>query len=78
LRSKLGAAGFKIERLHYFNSLGYFAWWLNFCLLKKRGFEPAKVRLYDRFIFPVVHALERKALRPPFGQSLLAVGRAGA
>ena len=78
LRSKLLAAGFKIERLHYFNSLGYFAWWLNFCLLKKRGFEPAKVRLYDRFIFPVVHALERKALRPPFGQSLLAVGRAGA
>ena len=75
LRKKLVAAGFEIVRLHYFNSLGYFAWWLNFCLLKKRSFEGQKVRLYDRAIFPVVHALEAKALRPPFGQSLLAVGR---
>ncbi|HWV98686.1 MAG TPA: class I SAM-dependent methyltransferase [Candidatus Acidoferrum sp.] len=75
LRKKLVAAGFEIVRLHYFNSLGYFAWWLNFCLLKKRSFEGQKVRLYDRAIFPVVHALEVKALRPPFGQSLLAVGR---
>jgi len=75
LRRKLTAAGFEVLRLHYFNSVGYFAWWLNFCLLKKRSFEPKKVRLFDRSIFPMVHFLEAKALRPPFGQSLLAVGR---
>ena len=76
LRDKLLRPGFTIERLHYFNLAGYFAWWLNFCLLKKRVFEAQKVRLYDRLIFPIVHRLESKLLRPPFGQSLLAVARA--
>jgi hypothetical protein len=76
LRDKLRRAGFSVERLHYFNLVGYFAWWLNFCLLKKRVFEAQKVRAYDRIIFPIVHRFESKLLRPPFGQSLLAVARA--
>ena len=76
LQDKLSRAGFKITRMHYFNSVGYFAWWLNFCVLKKRTFEPHKVRLHDRRIFPVVHWLESRVARPPFGQSLLAIARA--
>lgn len=76
LRGKFAEAGFKIERLHYFNIVGYFAWWANFCLLKKREFEREKVRAFDRVIFPVVHSVESKILRPPFGQSLLAIARA--
>jgi SAM-dependent methyltransferase len=76
LRRKLKAAGFAVERLSYFNCVGYFAWWFNFCLLKKREFEVAKVRAFDRLIFPVVHALESSVIRPPFGQSLLAIARA--
>jgi len=77
LRKKLEEAGFQIERLDYFNLPGFFAWWLNFCVLKKRGFEVGKVRFYDRVIFPVVHRLESTLGRPPFGQSLLAVAKAG-
>ena len=76
LRSKLNRAGFTVARHHYFNVVGYFAWWLNFCALKKRTFEVAKVRFFDRRIFPAVHAFESRILRPPFGQSLLAVARA--
>jgi len=75
LRHLLQQAGFEILRLSYFNFVGYFAWWLNFCLLKKRRFEPAKVLFFDRAIFPLVHAFERKIYRPPFGQSLLAVAQ---
>jgi SAM-dependent methyltransferase len=75
LRGKLQKAGFAIERLDYFNCAGYFAWWLNFCLLKKRHFETAKVRLFDRVLFPIVHGLEARVMRPPFGQSLIAVAR---
>jgi SAM-dependent methyltransferase len=75
LRNLLQRAGFEITRICYFNFVGYFAWWLNFCVLKKRHFEPTKVLFYDRAIFPLVHALERGICRPPFGQSLLAVGR---
>jgi hypothetical protein len=74
LRRKLFEAGFRIKRLDYYNLPGYLAWWSNFCLLKKRCFEVDKVRFYDRVIFPVVHLLESKLLRPPIGQSLLAVG----
>ena len=76
LKGKLFRAGFQVERLWYFNFVGYFAWWFNFRLLKKREFEREKLRLHDRAIFPVVHWLESKVLRPPFGQSLLAVARA--
>jgi SAM-dependent methyltransferase len=78
LRRKLSAAGFEILRLDYFNWVGYFAWWANFCLLKKRCFEPAKLRFYDRVIFPVVHGMESRILRPPFGQSLITVARSRA
>jgi SAM-dependent methyltransferase len=74
LRRKLEAAGFEIRRLDYFNLIGYFAWWVNFRLLKKRRFEPGKVRFFDRRIFPLVHRWESSCLRPPVGQSLIAVG----
>lgn len=76
LRGKLESAGFAIERLSYFNCVGYFAWWLNFRVLGQRVFEVGKVRLYDRAIFPTVHWLESRVMRPPFGQSLIAVARA--
>ncbi len=75
LRGRLEQAGFEVVRLDYFNFPGYFAWWLNFCLLKKRCFEEAKVRFFDRVIFPVTHFLESGLFRPPIGQSLIAVAR---
>jgi hypothetical protein len=78
LRQKLEGAGFEIVRLHYFNAIGYFAWLASFVALKKRTFDVGSVRLFDRAIFPWSHALERRVLRPPFGQSLLAVARARA
>jgi SAM-dependent methyltransferase len=76
LRQTLKAAGFSIVRLNYFNWVGYFAWWLNFCVLKKRHFDVGSVLFFDRFVFPIVHMLEYNVLRPPFGQSLLAVAQA--
>lgn len=76
LRSKLAGVGFRIERLYYFNFVGYFAWWLNFRVLGQRSFEVGKVRFYDRVIFPAVHFLESAISRPPIGQSLVAVARA--
>jgi SAM-dependent methyltransferase len=78
LKTKLREAGFEIVRLNYFNFIGYFAWALNFHLLGKRSFNVNAVRLFDRRIFPVGHALEKTLFRPPIGQSLLAVARANA
>jgi hypothetical protein len=76
LRRMLRLAGFDIVTLDYYNSAGYLAWWVNFCLLRKRRFRAASVRLFDRAIFTFVHALESRVWRPPLGQSLIAVARA--
>jgi len=76
LRQTLEVAGFSVVRLNYFNWVGYFAWWFNFCVLKKRHFDVGSVIFFDRVIFPIVHLLERNVLRPPFGQSLLTVAQA--
>ena len=77
LKDKLESAGFEILTLSYFNFVGYFAWWLNFCVLKKRHFDRGGIVFFDRFIFPPFHALESFIVRPPIGQSLLAIARAG-
>jgi SAM-dependent methyltransferase len=76
LKEKLERAGFQILRLRYYNLAGYFAWWLNFCLLKKRHFDTGSVRMFDQFIFPVVHGFESRICPPIVGQSLLAIARA--
>lgn len=73
LRRKLEGAGFKVEEIFYFNFVGYFAWAFRFKLLGKMDFDLGQVRLFDRKIFPVAHSLERKLLRPPIGQSLIAI-----
>ena len=72
----LRAAGFQVERLQYFNLIGYFLWWLNFRVRRARHFNPAMVRAFDRWIFPVTHGLESRLGSPPIGQSVLAIARA--
>lgn len=76
LMEKLERAGFQVLRLRYYNIAGYLAWWLNFCVLKKRHFDIGSVRFFDRFIFPVVHGFESRVCPPFVGQSLLVVARA--
>jgi SAM-dependent methyltransferase len=76
LRAKLEAAGFSITRIRYYNLVGYFAWWINFRILKKRTFEREAVRFFDRVIFPVVNWSETAISAPPIGQSLLVVAKA--
>ncbi|MGA7109974.1 MAG: class I SAM-dependent methyltransferase [Terracidiphilus sp.] len=73
LKTKLESAGFTLVRFRYFNFVGYFLWWLTFCLLRKRTFDVSLVRLFDRVIFPAVHRFESNICAPPFGQSLFVV-----
>ncbi|HEU5080002.1 MAG TPA: methyltransferase domain-containing protein [Opitutaceae bacterium] len=75
LRSRLQDAGFEIVRLSYFNLPGYFAWWLSFRMMKRRGFSKGAVWFYDRIVFPPVFWLESTLCRPPLGQSLLVIAR---
>jgi SAM-dependent methyltransferase len=77
LGQMLRRSGFEVLRANYFNCAGYFAWWFAFGLLKRRHFNPVAVRLYDGVVFPLIHRLESRLLRPPLGQSLIAIARAG-
>lgn len=70
LISKLRSAGFRVETIRYFNFIGYFLWYLNFTLLKKRSFRAGTVRVFDRAVFPLVHGIETHICAPPIGQSL--------
>lgn len=74
LRSAIERAGLTCEEVRPVNLLGAFAWW---AAVRRGGAQapnPKMVRIYDRFVVPVTKALESR-VRPPFGQSVLAVAR---
>lgn len=73
LRGKVEAAGFHVERLHYFDSLGVASWWLCMRMLKL-PLNAGSVELYDRAFVPTLRALETR-MRPPLGKNLLLVAR---
>lgn len=76
LQQKLNSAGFKIKKIYYFNLIGYFAWMIRFKLMKKKNFDIRQITLFDRLIFPFFYRLESSIIRPPIGQSLIAVAQA--
>lgn len=71
LRALVGRAGFRIERLDYFDVVGIVPWYLAFVLLKRR-LGAGKVSLYDRLVVPLMRHIEQR-LRPPIGKNLLLV-----
>lgn len=73
---KLEYVGFKIEKIRYFNIIGYFAWWFNFRLMKKNSFGVNSVRFFDRFFFPPMYFFESRIWAPRIEQSLLVIARA--
>lgn len=72
LQSLAHAAGFRIDRLHYFDMPGALAWWLIFRCLGRISHQEGSVGFYDRTVVPVTRAVER-TVRPPFGKNLVLV-----
>jgi 2-polyprenyl-3-methyl-5-hydroxy-6-metoxy-1,4-benzoquinol methylase len=66
--------GVEIAKLHYVNTAGFFGWWVNAHLLKRETQSDGQIAFFDRFLVPAMSLMEG-ALKPPFGQSLLAVLR---
>ncbi|MDA3873673.1 MAG: methyltransferase domain-containing protein [Kiritimatiellae bacterium] len=77
MTSKLTRAGFQVEICRPFNLIGWLVWFLNFKILRSRAFRTGKVGFFDRWIFPPAYALERRGTGPKWGQSIVAVARAG-
>lgn len=74
LRDVYERAGLDVERIHYVNAPGLFAWFVGMRLLKMTPQDGPAVRFWDRAVVPVARAIEARA-HPPFGQSVFAVGR---
>ncbi|HEX2027959.1 MAG TPA: methyltransferase domain-containing protein [Nitriliruptorales bacterium] len=68
------AAGLAIEELRYFNALGALGWLGASRLARRPRLDPALVWLSERITVPAGRLLER-VQAPPFGQSVLAIGR---
>ncbi len=74
LRAVLECAGYQVERLHHVNSLGLLGWYVVVKGLGRRPSAGPLLTAYDRGVVPWLRRVESRR-PPPFGQSLLAVGR---
>jgi SAM-dependent methyltransferase len=75
-RNALTAAGLAVEDVRYVNAPGLVAWTIGMRLLRMTPGEGVVLRSWDRAVVPVARRLEKR-WHPPFGQSVLAVGRSG-
>ena len=73
-RTAFSRAGLRLEALRYVNAPGLAAWTIGMRLLRQRPREGLVLRGWDRAVVPVARLVEKR-VSPPFGQSLLAVGR---
>ena len=55
------------------NVPGALGWYVNFVLFKKRIYSPTTFKLYNSLV-PIFRTVEN-IIRPPFGLSVVAVGR---
>lgn len=66
--------GFEIEKIFYMNWIGAFGWAFNSRILGKKLISSSQIWIMDKLIVPVMKPLEN-IIKPPFGQSLIAIGR---
>lgn len=74
MRKALTDAGLEVVSVRYANSLGLICYYAFTSLLKQAPSKGKTIIIYDRLVVPIVRGLER-IIRPPFGQSVLAVAR---
>jgi hypothetical protein len=63
--------GLRVRKTHYVNCAGFFGWWMNSHVLKRKTQSEKQIAAFERLV-PALSWLEGIA-RPPFGQSLFAV-----
>jgi SAM-dependent methyltransferase len=67
-------AGLRLEMIRYVNVPGLPAWFLWVRVLRAQPRDGRLLQLWDRGVIPLARRVERR-WAPPFGQSVLAVGR---
>ena len=72
VRQLAATAGFRVATLRFMNTVGFFGWWVNAHILRRTEQSESQIRVFDRYIVPVLRRIET-AVPPPFGQSLFVV-----
>lgn len=72
LRSLAERSGLRVRKAHYSNFAGFFGWWVNAHVLKRQAQSERQIEFFDRYVVPWMSAIEKR-VKPPFGQSLVAV-----
>jgi SAM-dependent methyltransferase len=67
-------AGYEVVDSRYVNMPGWFSWLLLVRLLRQEPTSAITVKIFDRYIVPVVRWIEDR-VRMPFGQSVFVVAR---
>lgn len=65
-------SGFDIDVVHHANLPGFFSWLLVARVFGRAPTDARAVRVYDRFMIPLIRRMEQ-FIRPPFGQSIFLV-----
>ncbi len=66
-------AGFKIEKVKYFDLVGIIPWYIAFVLFKS-AISGNSVSLYDKLVIPLMRKLE-SLIAPPIGKNLLLIAK---
>lgn len=74
LQTKVTGAGFQILELKFMNFPGIVSWFVAGRILRSRTISPRMVRCYDRWVIPIVKAIESR-VTPPLGQSLILIAQ---
>ena len=71
LLSLAAQQGFEVSHARYFDIAGMLPWYVSFVMLNG-SLTPGKVKLYDRFVVPIMRRIE-SLVRPPIGKNLLVI-----
>lgn len=74
LRSKVKEAGFEIEMLKKFDSVGIFPWLVKYRLLGSTTMEAGLTKIYDNVVVPIESRVE-KVIPPLWGKNLILVAK---
>jgi 2-polyprenyl-3-methyl-5-hydroxy-6-metoxy-1,4-benzoquinol methylase len=78
LENKLKKAGFTIVRSHYADSIGWLAWFITRWTYRPNMSEASRAKqllLYDRFIRPFSHFIDRLGFKYLFGKNIFVVAK---
>jgi SAM-dependent methyltransferase len=72
IASLAAATSLRIRKVHYVNAAGFFGWWVNSHILRRRAQSEKQIEIFDRYLVPLLSRVEGM-VPPPFGQSLFVV-----